>query len=133
MDLYGIQAVQMIIELLYHTFKNQFYWWKVSIYIVEMILIHMILWITEVMHHDKTTHYQDGFTDVSKDTLLILTHFVRPITTFMNLAIVTMQFYEHYLYWKSGQKGRLLSSFRFLLHCVYTVICSMLVLINLGD
>ena len=51
----------------------------------------------------------------------------------MNLAIVTMQFYEHYLYWKSGQKGRLLSSFRFLLHCVYTVICSMLVLINLGD
>jgi hypothetical protein len=56
----------MMIELLYNTFRNKIYKRKVFIYIIEMLLVHIMLWMTEVIHHDKNAnHYNDGgFTDL---------------------------------------------------------------------
>ena len=52
MELYGVKAVQMIIEVLYDTFRKQIYTNKHKVYICEMILIHLMLWMNEVIHHD---------------------------------------------------------------------------------
>ena len=35
MELYNIQAVQMMIELLYDTFRNKIYKWKAGIYLLK--------------------------------------------------------------------------------------------------
>ena len=72
MELYGVKAVEMMIELLYNTFRNKIYKWKVGIYMAEMILVHSMLWMTEVIHHNTgNNHYNaGGFTDLEHSKVI---------------------------------------------------------------
>ena len=52
MELYGVKTIEMIIELLYFKFKDKIFWPKILFYTLEMILIHIMVWMTEVIHYD---------------------------------------------------------------------------------
>ena len=59
----------MIIELLYSKFKSKTFWRIVFLYFIEFVIIHQMIWLTEVIHEKKADHYgneEDSMTDFAK-------------------------------------------------------------------
>ena len=124
MELYGVKTIEMIIELLYYKFKEKIFWPKIALYTLEMVLIHIMVWITEVIHYDGGDALH-SFILFEKPTREILEHNVRPVLTVFNVLLVLYQFYEQILYWKSLRQ-RLFISVRFWIDLVYLMICLIL-------
>ena len=73
MELYGVKTIEMIIELLYYKFKEKIFWLKIALYTLEMVLIHIMVWITEVIHYDGGDAL-NSFMMFEKPTREILEH-----------------------------------------------------------
>ena len=87
----------MIIELLYSKFKSKTFWRVVFLYFIEFVIIHQMIWLTEVIHEKKADHYgdeDDSMTDFAKSTDEALLYWVRPFLTLANAIIVFIHFHR---------------------------------------
>ena len=103
MEFYNIDTVQMIIEFLYSKFKGSLYTKQLTVYFIQFISFHALLWVAEICNEGQLIGYKQHDEDISmsENKKNFIVRIIGPVLIGINYVIVGFTIWNQIRYFKS--------------------------------